>query len=235
MDLILSDKSISMVGNLAGHATNMTHQRVSIIFWNETITVDGIEKRIPLRLPHLLRLKRLDWYGDACAGLLLFNDKRELQFSDPAIVTPFIERWQSEPAQPDIAQLKRYVDEITIDPSDTYDSTPRRRWAEIEKRHSQPIYAAALLQLLSTQYALDADHTLDRGARNISPVDKTSRLAAGARGDSIVRYLLNKTGNAQGQVQRSPIAKMIKINSGDSALKKREAERRRMQNNAKSR
>ena len=229
----------------------MAHQRVSVIFWNETITLDGIEKRIPLRLPHLLRLKRLDWYAGTHSGLILFNDQRELQFSEPAVVMPFIERWQLEPAQPDIAQLKRYVDEITIDPGDTYDSTPRRRWTEIEKRHPQPIYAAALLQLLSTQYALDADRSVGKNSRThpskFSEKIPQHRSAVTNRSDSIVRSLLNRGSNMGSNKglsadsdfhkrnHQTTLAKMVKLADGNAALKKREAERRRMQNNAKSR
>lgn len=202
----------------------MTQARVSIVFGNETITLDGVEKRIPLRLPHLLKLKRLDWYGASQNGSLLFNDGSELQFSEPAIVAPFVSRWEAEPPQPDVKQLKRYIDEVTVEPHDTANLTPRRRWAEIEKRHPKPIYPAALLQLMSTQYAAvdDLQH-YRRGElmSNVRPVDK-----------ELIDSLLKKGNDVANEVSHVP-AIGTTVPNGESTLRIRELERRRMQNAAK--
>ena len=193
----------------------MVQQRICVVFWNETIVVDGVEKRIPLRLPHLLRLKQLDWYGASQTGLLLFNDKRELQICEADIIAPFLQRWQREPHQPDVAHLKRYVDEVTVDPNDSHDLSSRRRWAEIEKRHPQPIYPAALLQLLSTQYALPSEDNKGDG--------------------SIVHALLNKKNASVADGGKSRLTRITNLAVKNSALKKREAERRRLQNTTKRR
>ncbi|MEM7468512.1 MAG: hypothetical protein AAF387_16705 [Pseudomonadota bacterium] len=189
----------------------MIHQRISVVFWNETITVDSVEKRIPLRLPQLLKIHRLDWYGVSQSGLLLFNDKREMQFTDAAIIEPFLTRWQVEPPQPDVVQLKRYMDEFTVDPDDSHEISPRRRWAEIERRHAEPIFPSALLQLLSAQYATVEDIT--------GPKKHTSRLIRSLlrHGDSFTHRTksLSPTNAGEMKVAASP-------------LKIREQERRRM-------
>ncbi|MGR8947096.1 MAG: hypothetical protein ACU84Q_03555 [Gammaproteobacteria bacterium] len=193
----------------------MIQQRVCVVFWNETIIVEGVEKRIPLRLPHLLKLKQLDWYGASQTGLVLFNDKRELQINEPDVIAPFLERWQLEPHQPDVARLKRHVDEVTVDPSDASDLTLRRRWLEIEKRHPQPIYPAALLQLMSAESALNE--------------------SGNSRDGSLVRALLNKKTLSGSSQKRPPLVHATKLADKNLALRKREEERRRLQNITKER
>ena len=198
----------------------MIQARISVVFGNETISVNSVEKRIPLRLPHLLKLKRLDWYGGSQTGLLLFNDNREIEFTEPDIVKPFLERWQFEPPQPDVTQLKRYIDEITLDPNDTADLTARRRWAEIEKRHAKPIYPAALLQLLNTQYAAVDDLKRYRRGEVLSK--------ARAMDKALIRALLNDNSGSW-----SSRANDSSVTDKESSLRVREKERRRLQNASK--
>ena len=191
------------------------------MFGNETVSVNGVQKRIPLRLPHLLKIKRLDWNGAAQVGFLLFNDKRQFKFNEPEIVVPFLQRWQAEPPQPDVAYLKRYVDEITLDPCDNAHLTPRRRWAEIEKRHSKPIYPAALLQFLNTQCAaIDDTKNYSRGE-----VFSGTRVLE----KDVIRTLLN-SGEQNGRTFIK-----VAVEKNVSALRVREQERRRLQSKAKKR
>ena len=196
----------------------MTQARISVVFGNETISVDGVEKRIPLRLPHLLKIKRLDWFGASHSGSLLFNDKRELQFSDADIVVPFLRRWEAEPAQPDVAKLKRYIDEITTDPADTGVLTSRRRWAEIEKRHVNPIYPAALLQFLNTQYAAVDD---------LPHYRRGEVFSKGRKPDTDLIRALLKDGEPSMSRHQENLSAIPKFPGRESALQIRERERRR--------
>lgn len=184
----------------------MIPQRVTVIFHNETITVDDVEKRIPLRLPMLLKLKRLDWYPASLSGLLVLNDDRAINFIDADVIAPFLSRWQDEPPQPDVTHLKRYVDEITVDPDDTMNLSARRRWSEIERRHREPVDPRALLQLLSSRLAF---------ARQDGDNRERSR--------EVLSSLLKRQSPANNlQLKTSGVG-------GQSALAVREAERRRLQ------
>lgn len=145
----------------------MNHERITVVFFNETIAIDGVEKRIPLRLPVLLRLQRLEWYAGSQSGLIVFNNGHDINFTNINIVRPFEERWYAEPDQPDVEKLKAYMDEMTIDPHDAANIAARRRWTEVDNRHKKPFRPIALLQLLSDQQAIASNdaHQSEREIR----------------------------------------------------------------------
>lgn len=197
----------------------MKHERVTVIFANETIEIDGVEKRIPLRLPVLLKLKRLEWYGRSQSGLIVFNNSHDIKFSNENIVRPFEERWHAEPEQPDVAKLKQYMDEMTVDPNDAEVRSTRRRWAEVEKRHANTFKPNALLQLLSDQEAIasKAAHQSEKEIRR-----------------NLLSALLEQDNKMQSRTPKiQKFAESLATTNAKSSYAIREEERRKLQEMAK--
>jgi len=177
---------------------SMIQERITVIFWNEMITVDGVEKRIPLRIPMLLKLKRLEWHASSMSGMVIFNDDSDISFTDPYIVKPFLDRWNMEPVQTDVEQLKSYMDEMTIDPNDVANISARHRWAEIEKRHVHASPPKALLQLLSDQNELASDesHQSEKDIRRkllVSLLEQDQKMQARLKGSSAIGEIIKSS------------------------------------------
>lgn len=199
----------------------MKHERVTVIFSNETIEIDGVEKRIPLRLPILLKLQRLEWYARSHSGLIVFNNGHDIKFTNESIVKPFEERWYLEPDQPDVDKLKQYMDEMTVDPNDAGVRSVRRRWAEVEKRHANAFKPSALLQLLSDQQAIasKAAHQSEREIRR-----------------NLLSALLEQDNKMQSRTPKiQNYADGLATTNAKSSFAIREEERRKLQETAKKR
>ena len=96
---------------------SMIQERITVIFWNEMITVDGVEKRIPLRIPMLLKLKRLEWHASSMSGMVIFNDDSDISFTDPYIVKPFLDH-----ASPPKALLQLLSDQNALASDESHQS-----------------------------------------------------------------------------------------------------------------
>ena len=176
----------------------MVRERITVFFWNETITVNGIEKRIPLRLPMLLKLKRLEWYPTSLSGLVIFNDDSDISFTDHYIAKPFFDRWYAEPAQPDVEQLKNYMDEMTLDPGDTVNLAARQRWAGIEKRHAEASPPTALLLLLRDQNAIASGeaHQSERDIRRkllVALLEQDQKMQARLSSSNVIGEIIKSS------------------------------------------